>query len=380
MKRKLLSLMSVLIVVGMSFAVISAQQTENRRAAAANSLYVISAKAGGVNYVDGRVAVARENARSSYLIKGDSIEIGDKVSTGADGRAEILLNPGSYVRLDKNSEFEFVTTTLDNLEVKVNRGSAMFEVFAADEFKVTVNANDTKFYLVDTGIYRVDVLADGTSKIAVWKGKAELADSTKVKKSRETIVGNGQTETEKFDRDEKDDFEQWSKDRAKLLAKANSKLERDGMRDSLINSYSRNPWSVYDSFGLWAYSPAYGAYCFLPFGYNWYSPYGYGFGRSIWYYRLPRYINIYVPTQTNPTPGGNTNANNTARRVPPNRDNRANEGARMPRKNPVETVQPRSRRQIESQGFPTQPSFPTRRSTPILVVPQNGDRKSRPNE
>lgn len=380
MKKKLLSFLSVLVLSMISVAVISAQQTDNRRAAAANSLYVISAKAGGINYVEGKVAVARENAKGGYLLKGDTIEIGDKVSTGADGRAEILLNPGSYVRLDKNSEFEFVTTTLDDLEVKVNRGSAMFEVFAADEFKVTVNANNTKFYLVDTGVYRIDVLADGTSKIAVWKGKAELEDSTRVKKSRETTVGDGEPEIEKFDRDEKDDFEQWSKDRAKLLAKANSKLDRDGTRSSLISSYSLDPWSAYNSFGLWAYSPAYGSYCFIPFGYGWYSPYGYGFGRNIWYYRLPRYINIYSPPQTNPTAGGNANANNTSRRTPPNLGNRANEGARVPQKSPVEVVQPRSRRQVQPQGFPVEPSFPTRRSTPVIVIPQRDPTRSRPDK
>ncbi len=365
MKRKLLSLMSILILGLMSFAVVSAQQTNDRRAAAANSLYVISAKAGGVNYVEGKVAVTRENARSGYLMKGDSVEIGDKVSTGADGRAEILLNPGSYVRLDKNSEFEFVTTTLDDLEVKVNRGSAMFEVYAADEFKVTVNANKTNFYLVKTGVYRIDVLADGTSKIAVWKGKAELEDSTTVKKSRETTVGKGEAEIEKFDRDDKDDFEQWSKDRAKLLAKANSKLEKDGIRNSLISSYSRNPYSAYDSFGLWAYSAQYGAYCFLPFDYGWNSPYGYGFGRSFWDYRLPRYINVYVPTRTTTTTTTTTTGNTTRRA-------RNNNGFEIPNANSgrtaVESVQPR--RQPMPQSFPSAPpSFPTRSTSPTIMTP-----------
>lgn len=375
MKGKLLSLLSVLIFGVMSSAVVSAQQAVRNNAA--NSLYIISAKAGGVNFVEGKVAVSRENAISGYLINGDTVEIGDKVSTGANGRAEILLNPGSYVRLGANSEFEFVTTSLDDLEVKVNRGSAIFEVFAADEFKVTVNANNTKFYLVDTGIYRVDVLADGTSKIAVWKGKAELADSTGIKKSREATIGNGQTAIVKFDRDEKDSFEQWSKDRAKFLAEANSKLEREGVRDRLISAYSRDPWSVYDSFGLWAFNAEYGSFCFLPFGYDWYSPYGYGFGRSIWYYRLPRYINIYVPTKTNNNGTPATTGSNKPQRTP------REQGFGTPGRtitNPVETVRPRKPRQ--SEDFP-QPSFPIRmsptRSNPEMVAPQGGRIKGKPN-
>lgn len=376
MKKKLIGLMSVLILAAMSCVVVFAQQETNRKSAA-NSLYVISAKAGGINYVEGKVTVSREKEKSGYLIKGDLIEIGDKVITGAEGRAEVLLNPGSYVRLDKNSEFEFVTTALDDLEVKLNRGSAMFEVFAADDFKVTVNANNNKFYLVDTGIYRIDVLADGNSKIAVWKGKAELEDSTKVKKSRETTVGSGQTQVAKFDRDDKDDFEQWSKDRAKLLAKANSDLERQGLRDSLISSYSRSPWSVYDSFGLWAYSPAYGSYCFLPFDYGWYSPYGYGFGRSFGYFRLPRYIDIYQPIRTNTTNGTSTNTGNGTRR------DARNQGfgiPSVPSRTPGQTVQPAPRREVQPQGFPTQqPSFPTRLPSPGIIGPGKNQSKDDSN-
>ncbi|HEY0048810.1 MAG TPA: hypothetical protein VGB68_05975, partial [Pyrinomonadaceae bacterium] len=74
-----LSAMGLLLIA----ADASAQQTERERRAAnaAGSIYVISAKAGGVNFVEGKVAIARKDAKSGYLIKGDELEIGDKVST-----------------------------------------------------------------------------------------------------------------------------------------------------------------------------------------------------------------------------------------------------------------------------------------------------------
>ncbi len=34
----------------------------------------------------------------------------------------------------------------------------------------------------------------------------------------------------------------------------------------------------------------FGSYCFLPFGYGWNSPYGYSYGRDLWYFRLPSVI------------------------------------------------------------------------------------------
>ena len=191
-----------------------------RNASAVSELYVISAKAGGVNYTQGKVAVAKNNSRSGYLVKGDQLEIGEKVSTGANGRAEILLNPGSFVRLGENTDFEFVSTSLDDLKVKLTRGSAVFELIADDEFNVSIETPKAGFKAVESGIYRVDVLADGGGQIFVYNGKAEIndANATVVKKSRTATVNGRIVSVEKFDRDDKGDLEIWSKARAKELS------------------------------------------------------------------------------------------------------------------------------------------------------------------
>ena len=44
---------------------------------------------------------------------------GDAVRTGLDGRVEMLLNPGSYMRVGENSEFELADNSLNNLEVRL---------------------------------------------------------------------------------------------------------------------------------------------------------------------------------------------------------------------------------------------------------------------
>ena len=160
-----------LLMASLAFA-----QSE-RNASVVSDLYVISAKAGGVNYTQGKVAVAKNNSRSGYLVKGDQLEIGEKVSTGANGRAEILLNPGSFVRLGENTDFEFVSTSLDDLKVKLSRGSAVFELIADDEFNVSIETPKAGFRAVESGIYRVDVLADGSGQIFVYNGKAEINDA-----------------------------------------------------------------------------------------------------------------------------------------------------------------------------------------------------------
>lgn len=283
------------IVLTATLLVIAVSAQKDTIAAAAGDKYLISANAGGVNYLEGPVSIVRKLGKSGTLLKRDRIEIGDLVSTGPGGKAEILLNPGSYLRLGENSSFEFVTTSLDDLQMRVLSGSAILEVFAADEFTVSVKTPKSAFTIIDSGIYRIDAAPAGDT-IAVWKGKARVGNtgSTVLKGGREATMANGQLAVAKFDRDEKDSLDTWSKSRAKELAKISNSLAQNSMRTSLMRSFLGDRWSIYDSFGLWVFDPFSGAHCFLPFGYGWNSPYGYGFGHNIWYYNLPTIV--YLPT------------------------------------------------------------------------------------
>ena len=90
--------------------------------------YVISAKAGGVNLVSGNVTVRRQGVSGGRVLAlSDDLQNGDVVTTGADGRVEVLLNPGSYFRAAENSEFELTDGSLDRLRLRLIRGSAVVE-------------------------------------------------------------------------------------------------------------------------------------------------------------------------------------------------------------------------------------------------------------
>lgn len=367
MKRKILSCLTALAIC-LSFAVFAAAQDDDRVASAVGDMYVISAKAGGVNYVEGKVTVVK-NSRSGYLVKGDRLEIGEKVSTGADGKAEILLNPGSFVRLGENAVFEFASTALDDVKVKLTGGSAIFEVFADNEFKVAIATPKANFYAIKSGVYRVDVLANGSGKISVWKGKAQIGENTEavVKGGKAAIVTGNQVAIEKFDRDDKDALEVWSKDRAKTLAKINSKLQRDDIRNSLLNSFNSRGWGLYDSFGLWVLDRFSGYYCFVPFGYGWSSPYGYWYNRDLWYFRMPRYVYYQSPQPTN---NGNTAS-------PVAVDRRV--FAKTP---PFERVQQSVERRstIKADDMPSMmPSAPSRVIPAPVSVPRRSTTKGSPN-
>lgn len=353
----------------LSFAVFAAAQDDDRIASAVGDMYVISAKAGGVNYVEGKVTVVK-NTRSGYLVKGDKLEVGDKVSTGANGKAEILLNPGSFVRLGANAVFEFASTSLDDVKIKLTGGSAIFEVFADNEFKVAIETPKANFYAVKSGVYRVDILADGSGKISVWKGKAQIGEDSEavVKPGKAALVNGDKVAIEKFDRDDKDALETWSKDRAKTLAKINAKLQRDSLRNSLLSSFNNRGWGLYDSFGLWVFDSFSGYYCFLPFGYGWSSPYGYWYNRDLWYFRMPRYVYYQQPQNVNngnPTAPSEVSSRRSLFKVPPFER--------------VQSVDRRSTVKADDASPAIMPSAPARVVVPDVSAPRSSSKGSRDN-
>ncbi|MFL6466627.1 MAG: FecR domain-containing protein, partial [Pyrinomonadaceae bacterium] len=255
------------------------------------SKFIISAKAGGVNAVFGEVMVEHPDGRSGRLLKGDEVQIGERVTTGKDGKAEVLMNPGSYVRLGPDSSFAFLSTELDNVQLKMFSGSAIIEVFAGEGFDVELSTDTARFTILQTGVYRID--ADkGGSTVAIWKGKLQAGTDKKMTAGGgKQVAFDGNTYSiVKFDRDIKDELALWSRERAKDQSRLSASLRPDRLRDPLINSYQSNRWNLYNSFGLWVRDPLAGAYCFLPFGDGFYSPYGFSFGRSLWWYGMPNWI------------------------------------------------------------------------------------------
>jgi hypothetical protein len=298
----------IAICVCFAFVCMNSAAQDETIAAAAGDRYLISAKAGGVNFVAGTVSVVRKEGKSGALLKGDTLQIGDRVSTGPDGKAEILLNPGSFLRLGGNSAFKFKTTSLEDLQLKIQSGSAIFEVFAANDFQVSVSTPKTDYLLIETGVYRVDVLGGGDARLEVWKGAARIPNSVEIVKTGRVanVRGSGGFSITKFDRGEKDALDIWSKARGKELARISALLKRGNLRTTLMQSFLGRRWNMYGSFGLWVYDPFFGGYCFLPFGYGWNSPYGFGYGNYIGWYDLPPVI-YYPPHTGGGNSGGGTN-------------------------------------------------------------------------
>jgi uncharacterized membrane protein YgcG len=274
-------------------------------------LRVISARAGGVNLVSGDVKVRRAaSADWLALSTPDELKSGDTVRTGATGRIEVLLNPGSYFRAGGNTEFTLASADLNELRVELARGSAVVEATGYGDMKlwIEVVTPGALVHVVRSGVYRINAPAGGPTEVAVTKGRA-VVSSTIIKGGKVARVSGGNVEVAKLDKDWRDEFDMWSRDRGKELAKANERLNRRAVRSAFLMGNIDNIFGEsWGRSGFWFFNADVRCYTFLPFGIGWRSPYGYGYGMGI-YRPMPDPSGRWSPTYIPPAGGGSTASN-----------------------------------------------------------------------
>ncbi|MEP6717913.1 MAG: FecR domain-containing protein [bacterium] len=281
MKRVLISLIPLLVA---SFIVASPFSA----AAQDREKFVISARAGGVNAVTGRAALrVHGNGEWQQLTVKEDLQAGDVVKTALDGRVEMLLNPGSYLRIGENSEVELTDNSLENLELRLIRGTAILEVTGNDDTELLINVTTphTRMAIVRRGLYRVNVVPGDATELIVRKGRVMLERThTKIKGGDKVVFSDNSFSVAKLQKSDKtrDDLEAWSKGRAETLARANSKISNRDLK-FLLASSQFDWWmtSLSSRSGCWLYDPIRGFYTFFPFAWGWGSPYGSNYSTSL---------------------------------------------------------------------------------------------------
>ncbi|MCI0661361.1 MAG: FecR domain-containing protein [Acidobacteria bacterium] len=239
--------------------------------------HMISTRAGMVNRTQGKVLIVRKEAtdesENGQASNGTQLRDGDKLGTESRSYAEVLLNPGSYLRLNELSEICTLNTSLTEIRVELIKGSAIIEVGEVDKKSpIEIVTPDGSIFIKKDGLHRVDV-KDGKSIIAVRQGEAFLGTreevlanrAFKVKSGKVTQLGSSSAPIlAKINKDLIDDFDTWSFNRAQtLMASNNNILSRRGGIDNL-------------GFG-WLYDPFYRSYTYIPRRLSFYSPYGFCF-------------------------------------------------------------------------------------------------------
>ncbi|HWS53239.1 MAG TPA: FecR domain-containing protein, partial [Pyrinomonadaceae bacterium] len=276
---------SLLAALAVSFAAAARAQVRDAR--------VISARAGAVNFVSGRVEFNREGEGAWQALTGAAeLDSGDAVRAGAGGRVEVLLNPGSYLRAGDGAQFELSDASLEDLRLKLTRGSAVVEAtgYGETDLSILVETPQTRVRIVRSGIYRFNVLPSGVTEVGVLKGRALVgADEMLVKGGRLVRAGEGappEVAKAKFRKEDRDALDLWSRERGKELAKLNEKVSARHVATvfgatSFGNNLFGNPFAPRLN-GVWYFHPHRGFYTFLPFHSYWRSPYGHGYHNQLW--------------------------------------------------------------------------------------------------
>jgi hypothetical protein len=270
---------------------------------------------GTVNYIEGQATIGAQPL-SEQSIGSAKLAVGQSLST-ENGRAEILLTPGIFLRLDQHSSAQMISPGLADTILNLQKGRALVEV--ADihpENNVRISDNGVSTQLQKAGLYDFD--AD-RGVIRVFDGKAEVqtaGQSIEVNAGHQlTFNEPGKLKARKFDKKASastDDFYRWASLRSSYLAEANVDEAR---RFAGSPGWAAGGWYANGWYGNgWYWDPWYSAYTFIPgdgifydpFGWGFYSPwlafgapyygYGFGYGYGPGYYRHfgPGYHPLYA--------------------------------------------------------------------------------------
>ncbi len=259
---------------------------------------VISAKAGVIHYTEGDVNIASgktvEPVEARSGGKYTDLKEGQALGT-AEGRVEMLLNPGVFFRMGENSSVKMISSRLSDTRLDLTSGVALVEVAeVSKENAVTILVKDAAVTFSKMALVRLDA----ENGIKVFKGEAQVMTGGTpqiLREGREMQFQAGNAVV-KFDAKQGDPLYRWANRRAEYIAMANiasAKMAR--------SSYSGLSGSNYPTAGGWFYNSFYGMMTYLPMGNSLYrSPFGY------MYYspqRVARYYSNYMQAQ-NPSGGG----------------------------------------------------------------------------
>lgn len=218
--------------------------------------YVVSVKAGLVNHVQGSANVAATQM----------VPAGEPVRTGAGGYAEILLTPGSFLRLDEKSEVVLDDVNLTKVALRLVEGTAIIEVVEIDpQYPVRVTTGPLTTLIAEAGLYR---FADGVA--TVLEGKLETGDGKFEYEKGWDVFYKDNFRARKSTRPTLSSLDVYSRTRSEDVAQANMTLVA---QPSVVATNTGS--------NRWVWSPVFGAYTFIPIS-NHKSPYGHryrGVGR-----------------------------------------------------------------------------------------------------
>jgi hypothetical protein len=230
---------------------------------------VISARAGLIHYVEGDVLLDGKTVEVKVAVFPD-MKVGSELRT-VEGRAEILLTPGVFLRLGENTAVRMIKNRLSDAQVEFISGSAIVEADAdtkQDDDSSTILYKGAAVHLRKSGIYRFD---SEPAQLRVYSGEAEVGTGSNVLivKASKMVALDSAVAVEKFDNKLTDALTRWSRRRAEYVSLAHVSAAKSVFDSGTY--WTRGGWYYNPYFGIMSFLPGHGSYR-NPYGYMLYSP------------------------------------------------------------------------------------------------------------
>ena len=187
------------------------------------------------NAVKGEVVYHRNNGKFP-LESGLRLEQGDFIRSSKDSYAELLLQPGNYLRMNGGTQLGIFSDQHDKMRLKLDEGTIVIELLSRETIAyswyqieqstelIRVITPDAEVFINRPGIFRIHTTASGRTEVVVREGELAL-NGFKVKKKRRAVVASGNVTVSDIDSKTEDNFDAWSRERAVQLVQENKLLK-----------------------------------------------------------------------------------------------------------------------------------------------------------
>jgi len=237
-----------------------------------------------VKYTQGEAFITR-SYDEGFEEAAINLPIFEKDTAGTtDGRLEVYLGRLNYLRFDYDTELTFDKVPelrKTGMSFRLTKGGIYLDVENLDfERDIEIQTPDCGIFLLDKGLYRINVNEGGRTELYVYDGIAEVSGedyNRNVRDNQKIVMFDGQVEERPFYfySSDADNFDRWNRERNQTVNYARYSSSR-----YLDEGYEEYEYELSRS-GRWHYNSTYGTNVWVPYnvGPDWRPYYN---GRWVW--------------------------------------------------------------------------------------------------
>ena len=214
----------------------------------ASAQAVISAHSGVVHFSEGSVFIDDQPLDHKFATF-PNIKDGSTLRTER-GRAEVLLTPGMFLRVDENSAIRMRSGSLADTRVDFVCGSIIIDSLdALGDNHVSVFYKDTQVRFPKPGVYRLDY---ETGTLQAYSGEAEVIHDGKTSKIDDShlFFFTLDLDTKKLGDGTDDEFFDWARERSNAISAENQLAAQTSGDPGDLDSGDPNGLGANPNFGI----------------------------------------------------------------------------------------------------------------------------------